>query len=69
MNMLTTIHCPNCGAKLNARAFVDHFLQDPEWLFWGEKGNRWMICKNVQYVHFKIVNKNQIQHRLAVIRV
>ena len=59
--------CPNCNAKINEKALVKNFMWEPTWDFWGKKGQRWIVCKEEHYVHFRIDIKGRTRHRLAQI--
>lgn len=62
------IRCPACNKRVSLKATVDTWLQDSEWNFWGKKGNRWILCKDARYVHFRVNNKGISEHRLAMLR-
>jgi hypothetical protein len=61
--------CPGCGVAIQAQTTVAAFLEQPEWHFWGEPGQRWKLCEGqsgaFRYVHFKTVINGGVQHRVA----
>lgn len=61
-------HCPHCRRPINSTALVDAFNEPDNWLFWGEAGARWIVCKANSYVHFRVNGNGRMQHRLAIIR-
>ena len=60
--------CPNCRHSINSTAIVDTFLDPAEWQFWGERGQRWMVCVMPSYIHFRVILEHGQQHRMAIIR-
>ena len=60
-----TAVCPHCGKRANGAAIVAAFNSPPEWHFWGETGNRGILCQAENFVHFRAGRDN----RLAWIRV
>jgi len=61
-------NCPNCRHSINSTAIVDTFLDPAEWQFWGERGQRWMVCVMPSYIHFRVILAHGQQHRMAIIR-
>lgn len=61
------IRCPRCKKRFRFRAFVNYFLEYPDWIFWGK--NREIICQgtdgqtNYGFVHFSV---DKVE-RLAII--
>lgn len=60
--------CPQCHASINGSAIVDAFNDPDTWQFWGERGQRWIVCQAAGYVHFRVKLGRKDQHRLAIIR-
>jgi len=63
-----TLICPTGTRKMLLRATVDEFNAPPGWQFYGETGNRFIVCDETidgrRYVHFRVGRT----HRLAVVR-
>jgi len=59
--------CPSCGQTVNSTAIVTAFNDPDGWQFWGEKGQRWIVCRSDSYVHFRVTLGRKQQHRLAMI--
>lgn len=60
--------CPNCGQTVNSTALVDAFNDPANWQFWGDQGQRWIVCRGAAYVHFRVNVNGRQQHRLAIVR-
>ena len=49
-----TAVCPKCGKRADGAAIVDAWNSPAEWTaFYGEKGNRGILCKGDGFVHFR----------------
>lgn len=61
--------CPGCGVKIHAQATVGAFMENPDWQFWGNVGERWRLCEGsvpgYNYIHFKVLINGRTNHRLA----
>lgn len=57
--------CPLCYQPLNLSAVVPTFLAEPDWLFWGQVGCRWIVCQGENVTHFKVQENGTVSHRLA----
>ena len=60
--------CPNCGRRVKVAAGVEKFGEPDGWEFYGEAGNRAILCQGEQggrsYYHFRAGQSS----RLAWIR-
>jgi hypothetical protein len=61
------MNCPNCKTKIDEKSVVPTFLWEPNWDFWGIKGQRWIVCRKENYIHFRVDLNGQEKHRLAQI--
>lgn len=63
--------CLLCGQPVQLKALVPAFLDEPDWIFWGSPGCRFIVCQSPTFVHFKVLGQNgsagQVSHRLALI--
>jgi hypothetical protein len=55
-----TAVCPECGKRADGAAIVDAWNSPAEWLFWGEKGNRGVLCEGDGFVHFRAGRSKRI---------
>lgn len=66
--------CPMCGVAIHASAIVSAFNEPDGWDFWGEAGQRWIVCQRAkngkihEMIHFRVIVGGRDNHRLAMIK-
>lgn len=67
-------HCPSCDKRIfvsaRTKKMCAHELAGfdgvENWLFYGEKGKRWVVCQGDGFLHFRADVGRGKQHRLWV---
>lgn len=62
--------CPICGKPITAQALVSEFMSEPEWIFYGQQGQRVKVCEgfmiDIFFTHFAVkLPSGAVSHRLA----
>lgn len=58
--------CPKCHAPIYLQAAVNKFMEPANWIFYGERGKRAIVCQGKGYTHFAVsMGNSKISNRLA----